>query len=132
MKINRYVKTGLINEELEPDKNTLSAILSDLIQKEWANVDVINGYLVMAQELNNSELNNDINRLENDNKYLTNNINNQKKLIRNYKNSLNVKKNSEKDNNIDKLNKKIKLNQNMISNNKLNLKVLFYYHLIQQ
>ena len=61
MKINRYLKTNPINEELEPDKSTLSAILSDLIQKEWANVDVINGYLVMAQELNNSELNNTLN-----------------------------------------------------------------------
>ena len=70
------------------------------------------------------ELNNEINRLEINNKYLTNNINNKKKSIKNNKINLNAKKASEKENNIIKLNKIIKLNQNMISNNKLNLKLL--------
>ena len=66
------------------------------------------------------ELNNEINSLEINNKYLMNNINNIKK--KNNRNIIN--KTLKKGNSIDKLNKKIKLNENMILNNKHNLKLI--------
>ena len=66
------------------------------------------------------ELNNEINSLETNNKYLMNNINNMKK--KNARNNTNI--NLKKGNSIDKLNKKIKLNENMILNNKHNIKLL--------
>ena len=68
------------------------------------------------------ELNNEINALQINNKYLTNNINTEKKKIKN-NNKIN-NKSLELGNNIDKLNKKIKFKENMISNNKQNLKIL--------
>ena len=67
------------------------------------------------------ELNNEINALQINNKYLTNNINTEKKKI---KNNNKNNKSLELGNNIDKLNKKIKFKENMISNNKQNLKIL--------
>ena len=75
MKINRFEGSRpmkmveSVNEEVEApqeEKLTLSAVLSDLIQKEWANIDVINGSLIMAQQLNNTELNDVLNMMLDD------------------------------------------------------------------
>ena len=75
MKINRFEGSRpmkmveSVNEEVEApqeEKLTLSAVLSDLIQKEWANIEVINGSLIMAQQLNNTELNDVLNMMLDD------------------------------------------------------------------
>ena len=70
MVINRYdgskpmskrVVESLVKEEVEEvmdeHKYTVSSIVSDLIQKEWEAVDVINGYMIVAQEVNNEGIN---------------------------------------------------------------------------
>ena len=71
MVINRYagskpmnkrvvesLETEEVEEVMDEHKYTVSSIVSDLIQKEWEAVDVINGYMIVAQEVNNEGINN--------------------------------------------------------------------------
>ena len=79
MKINRFdgsrpmdmkIVESLTEEEIiepEEQKYTLSSVVSDLIQKEWESVDVINGYMILAQEIGSPELNNILNMMLDDN-----------------------------------------------------------------
>lgn len=79
MVINRYASSkpmskrvveSLVKEEVEEvmdeHKYTVSSIVSDLIQKEWEAVDVINGYMIVAQEVNNEGINDILDLMLND------------------------------------------------------------------
>ena len=50
----------------DEQKFTMSSIVSDLIQKEWESVDVVNGYMMVAQEVNSPELMNILNMMLDD------------------------------------------------------------------
>lgn len=68
--MNKRVVESLETEEVEEVMNehkyTVSSIVSDLIQKEWEAVDVINGYMILAQEVNNEGINDILDLMLND------------------------------------------------------------------
>ena len=79
MVINRYagskpmnkrvvesLETEEVEEVMDEHKYTVSSIVSDLIQKEWEAVDVINGYMILAQEVNNEGINDILDLMLND------------------------------------------------------------------
>ena len=76
MKINKYnnskpmsmeIVESLSEEaapvEVQEEKHALSSIVSDLIQKGWESVDVVNGYMIAAQEIDSPELNKVLNMM---------------------------------------------------------------------